>query len=87
MLYKAFKGIENAWKRGQKVNVELDESGNLIVNAGDKDESEAEIIIAKSLCEPTKMLYVGTNACISCMVQNGSSVLFENQNRQSKYAQ
>jgi len=37
---------------------ELDESGNPIVNAGDEDESEEEIIIAESLCEPTEMLYM-----------------------------
>jgi len=58
MLNKASKRIENAWKKGQKVNAEVDENGKPIVNVADEEESEEEIVVAESLCEPTKMLYM-----------------------------
>jgi len=58
MLNKASRRIENAWKKGQKVNAEVDENGKPIVNVADEEESEEEIVVAESLCEPTKMLYM-----------------------------
>jgi len=58
MLNKASKRIENAWKKGQEVNAEVDENGKPIVNVADEEESEEEIVVAESLCEPTKMLYM-----------------------------
>jgi len=63
MLYKTSQRIENAWKRGQTVNVKVDDFGNTITNDDDEDGSEDEDVIAESLCEPTKMLYAGINAC------------------------
>jgi len=45
-------------EKGQKVNAEVDENGKPIVNVADEEESEEEIVVAESLCEPTKMLYM-----------------------------
>ncbi len=52
MLKKAAKIIKRARKRGQKVNVELDENGNAIVDGDDEDGRESEVIYADILCEP-----------------------------------
>jgi len=58
MLYKTSQRIENAWKRGQTVNVKVDDFGNTITNDDDEDGSEDEDFLAESLCEPSKMLYM-----------------------------
>ena len=58
MLYKASQRIQNAVKRGLKLNVEVDEAGNAFGNVGDDGDTEEDIVIADSLCEPTKMLYM-----------------------------
>jgi len=48
MLYKTSQRIENAWKRGQTVNVKVDDFGNTITNDDDEDGSEDEDVIAES---------------------------------------
>ena len=40
------------------MNVEVDDLENPINNDDDEDGSEDEDVIAESLCEPTKMLYM-----------------------------
>jgi len=56
MLKKAAKRIKRARKRGQKVNAELDENGNVIVDGEDDGGGDSEVIYADTLCEPENML-------------------------------
>jgi len=58
MLKKAAERIKNARLRGLKVNAELDENGNPIVNVDDDGLDGEEVVYAKSVCEPEKMLYM-----------------------------
>jgi len=58
MLKKAAERIKNARLRGLKVNAELDENGNPIVNVDDDGLDGEEVVYAESLCEPEKMLHM-----------------------------
>jgi len=52
------KELKNALKRGQKLNVEVNDADIGIDLVAEDGESEEEIVITDSLCEPTKMLYM-----------------------------
>jgi len=50
MLAKAATWIENAAKRGERVNAEIDDDGNLLEELDVGDDDEEEIVSVDSLC-------------------------------------
>ena len=56
MLKKAAKRIKRARKRGEKVNAEVDENGNAIIDGNDDEGEDTEVIYADTLCQPENML-------------------------------
>jgi len=58
MLAKAATWIENAAKRGERVNAEIDEDGNLLEEIDIGDDGEEDVVFADSLCKPKNMLEI-----------------------------
>ena len=56
MLEKAAKRIEKAVERKQKVNLEVDEDGNVIEVSDEEIDQNAEVIYTETLCKPKNML-------------------------------
>jgi len=56
MLKKAAKRIKRARIRGEKVNEEVDENGNAIIDGDDDEVEVTEVFYADTLCEPENML-------------------------------
>lgn len=56
LLAKAAARIESAAKRGEKVNAEMDDDGNLLEEIDIGEDDEEEIVVADSLCQPKNML-------------------------------
>ena len=56
MLTKAAARIKRAIERKQKVNLEVDEDGNVIEISDEENENYAEVVYTESLCEPKNML-------------------------------
>jgi len=57
MLTKAASTrIENAAKRGERVNADIDEDGNQLLELDAGEDDEEEVIYADSLCQPKNML-------------------------------
>jgi len=52
MLTKAATRIENAAKRGERVNADIDEDGNQLLELDAGEDDEEEVIYADSLCQP-----------------------------------
>jgi len=56
VLKKAAKRIKRARIRGEKVNEEVDENGNAIIDGDDDEVEVTEVFYADTLCEPENML-------------------------------
>ncbi len=48
--------IESAAKRGERVNAEIDDDGNLLEEIDIGEDDEEEVVFADSLCQPKNML-------------------------------
>jgi len=66
------------------VNVEVDDVDNSVTNDDDEDGSEDEDVIAESLCEPTKMLYILELMLAFHTWYKKGHPLFENTSRYEK---
>jgi len=73
MLKKAARRIQQARKKGQTVNAEIDENGNTFADGTDDDDGSAEIIYAYIFVSLKHIANVGDVIGISCLVQKRSS--------------
>ncbi len=58
MLTKAATRIEHAAKRGERVNADIDEDGNQLLELDAGEDDEEEVIYADNLCQPNNMLEI-----------------------------
>jgi len=56
MLTKAAARIERAHAKKQKVNLEVDENGDAIIDLECEEEENEEVVYTESLCQPQNML-------------------------------
>ena len=56
MLTKIATRIENAAKRGERVNADIDDDGQQLLELDAVEDDEEEAICADSLCQPKNML-------------------------------
>jgi len=56
VLTLAARRIENAARRGEIVNADIDDDGNQLLELDAREDDKEEVIFADSLCQPKNML-------------------------------